>query len=91
MINTLPKPVLIALLYRLAILHLASGILPTIGTNNWESEEEVGNNWDDRPVGLLATGFKSVLTRCLTDILSNTNSVNLSTIHFYYRLFSLIA
>ena len=49
-INTLPKPVLIALLYRLAILHLASRILPTIGTNNWESGEEVTNSWNDRPV-----------------------------------------
>ena len=55
MINTLPKPVLIALLYRLAILHLASRILPTIGTNNWESGEEVTNDWNDRPVRLLVT------------------------------------
>lgn len=38
MINTLPKPVLIALLYRLSILHLASRILPTIGADTWESE-----------------------------------------------------
>jgi len=52
-INTLPKPVLIALLYRLAILHLASRILPTIGTNNWESEEEVTNSWNDRPTSFL--------------------------------------
>jgi hypothetical protein len=52
-INTLPKPVLIALLYRLAILHLASGILPTIGTNSWESGEEVSNNWNDRPISSL--------------------------------------
>ena len=54
-INTLPKPVLIALLYRLTILHLASGILPTIGANNWESEEEVNPSWNDRPVRVLAT------------------------------------
>lgn len=51
MINTLPKPVLIALSYRLTILHLASGILPTIGADNWESEEGAEDTWSDRPVG----------------------------------------
>lgn len=50
MINTLPKPVLIALLYRLTILHLASRILPTIGADTWESEDGVDNGWADRPV-----------------------------------------
>lgn len=49
-VNTLPKPVLIALLYRLTILHLASRILPTIGADSWDSEEGVDNGWDDRPV-----------------------------------------
>ncbi|KAH9486982.1 hypothetical protein JR316_0001048 [Psilocybe cubensis] len=52
-INTLPKPVLIALLYRLSILHLASGILPTIGADSWESEEGVDDNWNDRPTSML--------------------------------------
>ncbi|KAF9040570.1 hypothetical protein BJ165DRAFT_307929 [Panaeolus papilionaceus] len=53
-IYTLPKPVLIALLYRLNILYLASGILPTIGANSWESEEGVDNGWSDRPTSMLA-------------------------------------
>lgn len=52
-INTLPKPVLIALLYRLTILQLASRILPTIGADSWESEEGVDNGWDDRPTSTL--------------------------------------
>lgn len=52
-INTLPKPVLIALLYRLAILHLASRILPTIGADSWESEEGVDGGWTDRPTSTL--------------------------------------
>ncbi|KAF8960971.1 hypothetical protein BDZ97DRAFT_1664950 [Flammula alnicola] len=52
-INTLPKPVLIALLYRLTILHLASGILPTIGADSWESEEGVDDTWSDRPTSTL--------------------------------------
>jgi len=52
-INTLPKPVLIALLYRLTMLQLASRILPTIGADSWESEEGVDNGWDDRPTSTL--------------------------------------
>jgi len=52
-INTLPKPVLIALLYRLTVLHLASGILPTIGADSWESEEGVDDTWNDRPTSML--------------------------------------
>lgn len=53
LVNTLPKPVLIALLYRLTILHLASRILPTIGADSWESEEGVDDGWDDRPTSTL--------------------------------------
>jgi hypothetical protein len=52
--NTLPKPVLVALLYRLAILHLASHILPTIGADSWESEDGVDDGWDGRPVHMAA-------------------------------------
>ncbi|KAF5337310.1 hypothetical protein D9611_003168 [Ephemerocybe angulata] len=52
-VNTLPKPVLIALLYRLMILHLASRILPTIGADSWDSEEGVDSVWDDRPTSTL--------------------------------------
>ncbi|GLB36106.1 putative ICE2 [Lyophyllum shimeji] len=52
-INTLPKPVLLALLYRLAILHFASRILPTIGADSWESEEGVHDGWEDRPTSYL--------------------------------------
>ena len=48
--HTLPKPVLIALLYRLSILRFASYILPTIGADSWESEEGVDGGWDGRPV-----------------------------------------
>ncbi|KAL1748450.1 hypothetical protein HDZ31DRAFT_79588 [Schizophyllum fasciatum] len=51
--NTLPKPVLVALLYRLTILHLASRILPTIGADSWESTEGVDDGWDARPTSTL--------------------------------------
>jgi len=53
--NTLPKPVLIALLYRLLILHFASQILPTIGADSWEAEAGVDDtSWSDRPTSALA-------------------------------------
>jgi len=52
-VNTLPKPVLFALLYRLAILHFASRVLPTIGADSWESESGVHHGWEDRPTSNL--------------------------------------
>jgi hypothetical protein len=44
--NTLPKPILISLSYRLSVLHLSSQILPTIGADSWEALDEA----EDRPV-----------------------------------------
>lgn len=51
--NTLPTPVLVALLYRLGILHCASLILPTIGADSWEAEAGVDDSWSDRPTSAL--------------------------------------
>lgn len=48
--NTLPKPVLFALIYRLVVMHFASHILPTIGADSWEDETGVDDGWDGRPV-----------------------------------------
>jgi len=53
LIYTLPKPVLIALLYRLSILHLASRVLPTIRADAWQSEDGVDDGWDGRPTSTL--------------------------------------
>ncbi|KAK0446394.1 uncharacterized protein EV420DRAFT_1715818 [Desarmillaria tabescens] len=47
--NTLPKPVLVALLYRLIVLQLASKILPGIGADSWDNEDGIDNGWEDRP------------------------------------------
>ncbi|KAH9950398.1 hypothetical protein B0H21DRAFT_533382 [Amylocystis lapponica] len=49
MANTLPKPVLAALCYRLVVLHFASHILPTIGADSWEEESGVDGGWEGRP------------------------------------------
>jgi len=51
--NTLPKPVLVALFYRLTILQFASRILPTIGADAWESDDSTNNGWDGRPTSTL--------------------------------------
>ncbi|KAF8922605.1 hypothetical protein CPB85DRAFT_64786 [Mucidula mucida] len=51
--NTLPKPVLVALLYRLAVLQFASKILPRIGADSWEYEDGVDGVWEDRPTRTL--------------------------------------
>ncbi|KAH0838270.1 nucleophile aminohydrolase [Lanmaoa asiatica] len=48
--NTLPKPVLVALFYRLTILQFASRILPTIGADAWESDDSTNDGWNGRPV-----------------------------------------
>jgi hypothetical protein len=38
--NTLPRPVIVALCFRLAVLQAASRILPTIGADEWEADDE---------------------------------------------------
>ncbi|KAF8846332.1 hypothetical protein BDN67DRAFT_37032 [Paxillus ammoniavirescens] len=51
--NNLPKPVLVALFYRLTILQFASRILPTIGADAWESDDLANDGWNDRPTSRL--------------------------------------
>ncbi|KAI0322657.1 hypothetical protein OF83DRAFT_1048698 [Amylostereum chailletii] len=47
--NTLPKPVLAALVYRITILLGAARILPSIGADSWEAEYGGEDDLDDRP------------------------------------------
>ncbi len=48
--NTLPKPVLVALVYRLTILLGAARVLPSIGVDPWEADYSTDDGWDGRPV-----------------------------------------
>ena len=48
--NTLPKPVLVALVYRLAILLGAARVLPSIGVDSWEADYGIDESGDGRPV-----------------------------------------
>ena len=55
--HTLPKPLLVALLYRLTILHFASRVLPRIGGDGWDDEYGVAGGWEGRPVSWLSRYF----------------------------------
>ena len=77
--NTLPKPVLVALLYRLTILHLASRILPTIGADSWDAVEGVDNGWDGRQVRIF------IYTQC--PWLTSPQTSTLTRILLTYRQF----
>ncbi|KAF9510412.1 hypothetical protein BS47DRAFT_1331710 [Hydnum rufescens UP504] len=46
--HTIPKPLLVALLYRLTILHFASRVLPSIGADSWEDEDGVDGTSEGR-------------------------------------------
>jgi ICE2 len=48
--NTLPKPVLVALVYRLTILLGAARVLPSIGVDPWEADYGIDDGGDGRPV-----------------------------------------
>ncbi|KAF8328228.1 uncharacterized protein EI90DRAFT_3146238 [Cantharellus anzutake] len=49
--NTIPKPLLIALMYRLTVLHMASRVLPSIGADPWDDVGGVDSTWEgSRPV-----------------------------------------
>ena len=48
--NTLPKPVLVALVYRLTILLGAARVLPSIGVDPWEADYSIDDGWEGRPV-----------------------------------------
>jgi hypothetical protein len=57
--HTLPKPLLVSLLYRLLVLHLASRILPLIGGDSWADEVGVDGGWDERPVSIIKSSRTS--------------------------------
>ncbi|KZS95992.1 hypothetical protein SISNIDRAFT_548113 [Sistotremastrum niveocremeum HHB9708] len=71
--NTLPKPVLLSLLYRLTVLHLSSRILPEIGADAWESEGGIDGDWDGRPTSrltkILLTYRQSIFITTYTHLL----------------------
>ncbi|THH16807.1 hypothetical protein EW146_g3884 [Bondarzewia mesenterica] len=71
--NTLPKTVLVALIYRLVVLLCAARILPTIGADSWETEYGVDDGWDGRPTyrftKILLTYRQSILVTVYSHLL----------------------
>ncbi|KAH9004256.1 hypothetical protein EDB86DRAFT_2887696 [Lactarius hatsudake] len=71
--NTLPKPVLAALVYRLAILLGAARVLPSIGADSWEADYGVDDGWDGRPTSklthILLTYRQSILVTVYSHLL----------------------
>lgn len=71
--NTLPKPVLAALVYRLAILLGAARVLPSIGADTWEADYGVDDGWDGRPTSklthILLTYRQSILVTVYSHLL----------------------
>ncbi|KAF7306886.1 hypothetical protein MIND_00481000 [Mycena indigotica] len=59
--HTLPKPVSFALVYRLAVLHLASRILPQIGADSFDDDYGVDVTWEDRPASALTSALSRLL------------------------------
>jgi hypothetical protein len=88
--NTLPKPVLVALLYRLSILHLASRVLPTIGADSWEVADGNDDGWDDRPVRFVILSAYLTYSHLArpSDVDVDAYSSHIPTNDFCHRLFS---
>lgn len=71
--NTLPKPVLVALVYRLTILLGAARVLPSIGVDPWEADYGTDDGWDGRPTSkltnILLTYRQSILVTVYSHLL----------------------
>jgi len=71
--NTLPKPVLVALVYRLTILLGAARVLPSIGVDPWEADYSTDDGWDGRPTSklthVLLTYRQSILVTVYSHLL----------------------
>jgi len=71
--NTLPKPVLVSLVYRLTILLGAARVLPSIGVDPWEADYGIDDGWDGRPTSklthILLTYRQSILVTVYSHLL----------------------
>ena len=81
--QALPRPLIAALLFRLAILQMASRIVAKMGDDGWE-EDDASVGWEGRPV-------RSLLTRAAQDSKSvelapDQPDPHLSTNHLHHCL-----
>jgi hypothetical protein len=82
--NTLPKPVLVALVYRLTILLGAARVLPSIGVDSWEADYGTDDGWEGRPVS--ADPLYSTVPHIPLDIETYTCSLDVPSIYPCYCL-----
>jgi hypothetical protein len=82
--NTLPKPVLVALVYRLTILLGAARVLPSIGVDPWEVDYGTDDGWDGRPVSVDPPD--STVPYIPLDIKTYTCPLDVSSIYSCYCL-----
>ena len=87
MTNTLPKPVLAALVYRLTILLGAARVLPSIGADSWEADYGVDDGWDGRPVSTELAKLDNI-SKITSDLEAHTYTLNVSSVHSGHRLFT---
>lgn len=66
--NTLPRPVIVALCFRLGVLQAASRILPTIGADPWDADD---NENDARPTALFTRFLLTYRQAIFVSVYSN--------------------
>ena len=84
--NTLPKPVLVALVYRLTILLGAARVLPSIGADPWDVDYGADDGWDGRPVSAELPDW--TVSQIALDIEAYTYPLDVSSVNTSYCLFT---
>ena len=74
------------------MLHFASRILPTIGSDDWESEAGDDNSvWEGRAVRRMYSALVRSYSHLFSDFEANKVIADVSTSHIHYRLLSFTA
>jgi hypothetical protein len=80
--NTLPKPILVALCFRLAVLQAASRILPKIGADAWDADDDEN---DARPTTRFTRFLLTYRQTIFISVYSNLLRESLNLIGFPVR------
>jgi len=67
--NTLPKPILLSLTYRLSVLQLSSRVLPTIGADAWDATEDDQERPTSKLTHILLTYRQAIFVTTYTHLL----------------------
>lgn len=86
MTQSLPRPLIAALLFRLVILQLASRIVAKMGDDAWE-DDDASVGWEGRPVSRESIREDTVLIK-VTEHKYHQFVIDLSTNHLYNGVFA---